>query len=284
MPRRRRRLLALASVFALLAAVTKPDATRAAADSGTNDPVRMTVAGDSLALGIGASDSSRGFAFDLFERIRALRPQSEVTNLAIGGATASDVVRLEIPRIRATQASLIVVEIGANDVVRRHSAATFARDFRTLLDGIRRSAPHARLVLFNVPDISVSPIFEASAKAPLHRLALAYNAIVTAQGRRMGAPVVDLFAFSKRASADPARYFSADQFHPSDEGHAAIASAAWPTLRRAIAARRSAMSRPRHDYAAFARRPVRTKSYSASTSAIARSSRAGSGANNDHIR
>lgn len=195
----------------------------------------MTVAGDSLALGIGASDSSRGFAFDLFERVHAAHPASEVTNLAIGGATARDVLRLEVPRIRATAATVILVEIGANDLVRRRSASDFARDYRALLDAIRRASPRSTIVLFNVPDIAVSPIFERAAKPALHRLALAYDAIVAREARRIGAPVVDLFAFSKRAGSDPARYFSADQFHPSDEGHAAIATSAWPTLRRAIA-------------------------------------------------
>lgn len=193
--------------------------------------VRMTVVGDSLALGVGASDSSRGFAFELFRRVRAERPHSEVTNLAIGGATAADVSRLEIPRIASTRPSVVLVEAGANDAVRRHTAADFARSYHTLVAGIERAAPQARIVLFNVPDVSVSPIFEGAAKAPLRRLALGYDAAIANEGRRIHAPVVDLFGFSARAGKDTARYFSADLFHPSDEGHAAIANEAWNTLR-----------------------------------------------------
>lgn len=211
---------------------------RASAAPGATAPadreIRMTVAGDSLALGIGASDSARGFAFDLFERVRAEHAASEVTNLAIGGATARDVLRLEVPRIDASHPTVILVEIGANDLVRRRSAGAFASDYRALVEAIRRASPRATIVLFNVPDIAVSPIFERSIKPALHRLALAYNVTVAREARRIGAPVVDLFDFSKRADSDPGRYFSADQFHPSDEGHAAIAASAWPTVRRAI--------------------------------------------------
>lgn len=220
-----------AIVASLALAGTSPSA--GAVSPATSD-VRMTVAGDSLALGIGASDSSRGFAFDLFERVRARRPASQVTNLAIGGATTADVVRLELPRLARTRPTLVLVEVGANDVVRRHSAREFARDFRALVDGVRRGAPHARLVLFNVPDVSVSPIFEAANKPALHALAVGFNAIVAAEARRSRASIVDLFAFSKRATADPSRYLSADQFHPSDDGHAEIARAAWPTIATAI--------------------------------------------------
>jgi lysophospholipase L1-like esterase len=197
--------------------------------------VRLTVAGDSLALGVGASDSSRGFAFDLFRRIRKVRPGSEVSNLAIGGATANDVARLELDRIAATHPDIIILEVGANDLVRRHAASAFGVDYLRLARGVRRVAPHARIVLFNVPDIAVSPIFEAPAKPALRRLARAYNATVVSVAKRIGAAVVDLFKFSQAAGRDPARYFSADQFHPSDDGHAAIASDAWPTLQKMIA-------------------------------------------------
>jgi len=134
--------LALAAACALLLGVAPPS---------SRADVRLTVAGDSLALGIGASDSSRGFAFDLFQRVRATHPASEITNLAIGGATTEDVVRLELPRLAQTHPTVVLVEVGANDLVRRHPATTFARDYGRLVDGARRDAPGARIVLFNVP-------------------------------------------------------------------------------------------------------------------------------------
>ena len=209
-------------------------ATATSVRAGDARGVRLTVAGDSLALGVGASDSSRGFAFDLFRRIRKARPGSEVTNLAIGGATANDVARLEVDRIAATTPDVIILEVGANDLVRRHAANAFAVDYMRLAIGVRRVAPRARIVLFNVPDIAVSPIFEAPAKPGLRRLAHAYNATIVSVAKRIGASVVDLFKFSQAAGRDPARFFSADQFHPSDDGHAAIASDAWPNVSHAL--------------------------------------------------
>jgi lysophospholipase L1-like esterase len=191
----------------------------------------MTVAGDSLALGIGASDSSRGFAFDLFRRVVTLRPGSEISNVAIGGTTARDVLRLEIPRLAETEPSVVLIEAGANDAVQRRSAAEFARDYGALVAGVRRAVPHARLVVFTVPDVSVSPIFETGSKRALHKLVVAYNRPVTEQAARAHASVADLDAFSLRARGDTLRYFSADQFHPSDAGHAAIADDAWPVVR-----------------------------------------------------
>jgi lysophospholipase L1-like esterase len=200
----------------------------AAAERG----VRVSVAGDSLALGIGASDSSRGFAFDLFRRIDAERPGSEVSNLAIGGTTAADVERLEVPRLAATHPDVVLLEVGANDAVRRRSAASFSRDFSSLVRVLHRVVPHAQIIIFNVPDIAVSPIFENAAKPKLRRLVAEYNLTVATAARRIGAPVVDLYTISERARHDIDRFFSADLFHPSDAGHEAIAAAAWPTVQR----------------------------------------------------
>ena len=194
----------------------------------------MTVAGDSLALGIGATDSSRGFAFDLYRRIARERPLSEVTNVAIGGTTAADVSRLELPRLASTKPDLLVLEAGANDAVRRHDAAGFDRDFRGLVRAIRTAVPNAKLVIFNVPDVSVSPIFEDASKPALHRLVVAYNVSVADAAREAGATVVDLYHTSERARGGDDRFLSSDLFHPSDAGHQAIADAAWPAIAHVV--------------------------------------------------
>jgi lysophospholipase L1-like esterase len=219
-----RRFFAVALLFVIALKSTLHPA--AAADRA----IRITVAGDSLALGIGASDSSQGFAFDLFRRIRAQRPGSEVTNLAIGGTTASDVSRLEVPRIAVTRPDLVLLEVGANDAVRRRSARAFAADYATLVRAVRAAAPQAQVVLFNVPDVAISPIFDDASKPKLRRLVESYNVAVGSAAHGARLTVVDLFHISEHARRNIDRFFSADLFHPSDAGHAAIAAAAWPAV------------------------------------------------------
>ncbi len=196
--------------------------------------VRMTVAGDSLALGIGASDSSRGFAFDLYRRIAATHPGSEVTNLAIGGTTIADVLRLEVPRVKMTAPNVVLLEAGANDAIRRTRPDAFARDYERLVRELRQAAPASKIVLFNVPDVALSPIFDAASKPGLRHLTNAYNIAIAKTARRTGCTLVDLYSLTARQRGDAARFLSADQFHPSDAGHEAIATGAWPQVRSAL--------------------------------------------------
>ena len=224
--------------FALVLTVVLTVVLTPPVEGATSDrAVRVSVAGDSLALGIGASDSSRGFAFDLFRRIDSERPGSEVTNLAIGGTTAVDVERLEVPRLTATHPDVVLLEVGANDAVRRRSSTSFARDFASLVRALRHAVPRATVIVFNVPDVAVSPIFENAAKPKLRKLVGDYNRTVRTVAGGIGAPIVDLYAISDRARSNVDRFFSADLFHPSDAGHEAIAAAAWPIVRRSISAR-----------------------------------------------
>src|ERR1700723_2773372 len=92
----------------------------------THAPLRIAVLGDSLALGTGATRADGGFIFRAFRSLLAQHPGSRIDNVAIGGATVADVVRLEVDRLRGTRYTCAIVCAGGNDVVRGTPAAAFA--------------------------------------------------------------------------------------------------------------------------------------------------------------
>jgi lysophospholipase L1-like esterase len=203
----------------------------------TGAPVELVVVGDSLALGTGASDSPRGFAFETYRIIDQSRPGSEITNYAIGGSTASDVVRLQVARLRERRADCVIVCVGGNDVVRAIPSAIFAAAYEELLRDVRRTVPLAALVVLGVPDVSLSPLFADRARA-VRALAAADDLAVRAAAHDAGAEFVDLFALT-HGRRDPGGFLSADRFHPSNEGHRLIALALLPAVRRALERRGS---------------------------------------------
>jgi lysophospholipase L1-like esterase len=106
-------------------------------------PVRIAVLGDSLALGTGASRADGGFIFRAFRELLVRRPGSRIDNVAIGGATVADVLRLETARLASTHYDIAIVCVGGNDVVRGTGAAAFARSYMALLQRIGQLAPAA---------------------------------------------------------------------------------------------------------------------------------------------
>lgn len=233
----------LACGLAALVAVTACSGPRQIARAGTPGapPVQIAVLGDSLALGTGAGDTSGGFAFRIYRSIEAARPGSEITNVAIGGSTAADVLRLQAGRLRERRFDIVLLCVGGNDVVRSVATPAFARAYTRLLHSIRLDAPHAAIVAIGVPDVSISPLF-ADHAAAVRRLAAADDRAAREAARDEGIRYVDLFALTARKH-DAAGFLSQDRFHPSDDGHAQIAAQALPVVEAALRERTRTASR-----------------------------------------
>ncbi|MBC5824779.1 MAG: SGNH/GDSL hydrolase family protein [Candidatus Eremiobacteraeota bacterium] len=190
----------------------------------------IVVFGDSLALGTGASDASRGFAFVLYGRILARTPSALITSYAIGGARVADLIDEELPQAAGHVATDVWVCVGANDVTHGTPPKRFRQDLQKLLRSIRRHWPQARLVIFGIPDVSRSPLFAGSGRADLSREAGVDNTAMHAVAAEYGGTFIDLFTFS-RAAMDARRDLASDNFHPNDRGHRAIAEYAAGALR-----------------------------------------------------
>jgi len=195
--------------------------------------VHVVVLGDSLGLGTGATNPAGGFAYRIFSRLATGRPHSTIRNFSIGGARAADVERLEVPRLRAIPADVIIVVAGANDVVRHTPAPQFARTYEHLVAGVRRLQPGATIVLCGVPDIAISPLFAGSNVAIAEQSRLD-DQIVHRVARRNRAAVIDLYGISRRARGEAGVFLGADRFHPSDVGYERITEAAYPVVAHVV--------------------------------------------------
>jgi lysophospholipase L1-like esterase len=209
-------------------------ATQAAGDA---QPLDIVVLGDSLALGIGASTPTGGFAWRVYEALARTHPGSRIANFAIGGTTAADVYRLEAERLAHRRADIVLLCVGGNDVLRRVSTGSFARNYTRLAGRIRELQPHALLVFCGVPDVALSPIFASTETSGVERVTKTNDAAVRRIAAANGAVFFDLYAVTHKERGRTAAFLSADQFHPSDAGHALIASALIPMVEGTLAKR-----------------------------------------------
>ena len=195
--------------------------------------VTLVILGDSIAQGQGAGDPRRSFAFDLYRHLAARYPQVQTVDRAIGGARIADVERLELGSLPAG-ADAVVIEAGANDVVRGASPGAVRRDGRRLFEALRRALPRTPVIVCGIPDLSISPIFEGNAKHAIRRLSRDDDEALRAEAARHRLAFVDVYALAQRARAHTDAFLGADDFHPSDRGHAAIAALTEPALDRIL--------------------------------------------------
>lgn len=202
-------------------------------------PLHVVWLGDSTSTGVGA---------DRFEGSMAWRVAAGLTEgpvlLSVLGRSGDQVHEVLDHQLRDLPALLVpgsehvvLVSIGANDTTALTRRPTFEQRYLDLVDGIEaaldRSGVDGRIVLVGIPDIGTAPRL----LPPLRQVAGLRGAQLDGEiagiARRRGLHHVDLAGRTSRTfSSDPDRYFAADGYHPSSDGHEIWARAVLDSLGR----------------------------------------------------
>jgi lysophospholipase L1-like esterase len=208
--------------------------------TGTTAPSTLYAAlGDSTGVGVGARRGG-GYPARLVQRARHDGRTVELLNLCVSGAGVGDVVADQLKRAVAARPAVVTVGVGINDVMRGTDLKSFRAGYERVADAL--AATGARVVLLNVPDLSLSPLAQGDeARRTVRSRVEAVNEVITTAARLHGFRVVDLFGATEREMSQP-DLLSEDRFHPSDAGYERWTDLAQPEFEAAM--RASAGSRP----------------------------------------
>lgn len=195
-------------------------------------PISYVALGDSTGAGVGASEG--GYVVRLFRRLTTLRPGSKLTNLCVSGATTAGVLRTQLPSALRTQANLITLGIGINDIGHGVEIDEFGRNYETILQRLTTERPDAAIVVTNIPDVSPSPRIPPGLRAEYHRRIVEFNQKLEEVAARYAVTVFDIYSVTHKELPQRPEFFSSDGFHPSDEGYETWAEQMWPAVDRAI--------------------------------------------------
>lgn len=179
-----------------------------------NSTMRILVAGDSTAVGVGArsEDSIAG-------RIGKKYPRAEITNLGVSGLRLAGLKEKLSSRGENTY-DLVLLQIGANDITGRTPYAGIRRTLGEVLhvaDGLG-----ARVIVMTAGNVGFSPVFRWPLSAYMTARTREVRTIFMSEiAKHPKAYYVDLFEEKKEDtfSKDITRYYAPDFFHPSGEGY-----------------------------------------------------------------
>ena len=185
-------------------------------------PRRMKVValGDSVAAGYAVGHHRSSVAGQLATRL-AHRYDATVdwSACARSGATAGQANHLVLAE-ELSDADLVFVSIGVNDLKNLHSTARFRRELGSLLDAVLTAAPRAQVCLLGIPPLDHFPAFPRPLADALGWRGRVFDAIgVAAIQSRDRAFRIETFE-----PLGP-EMFAGDGFHPSPALHAAFADA-----------------------------------------------------------
>jgi lysophospholipase L1-like esterase len=195
--------------------------------------LRLAVIGDSGAAGLGADSPATTPGGTLATELAAASGRTVLlTNTAVVGARSRD-LEAQVDRVLHVRPHVAVIMIGANDVTHltrpQHSV-------RLLGDAVRRlREAGCEVVVGTCPDLGTVRPFSTPLRQVARRmsreLAAAQDIAVRGAG---GRPVPLAVLLAEAFEADPERFFSADQFHPSAVGYRACAHALLPAVLAAV--------------------------------------------------
>jgi lysophospholipase L1-like esterase len=196
-------------------------------------PINYVALGDSTGVGVGARKGG-GYVARLFERLERERPGSRVANLCASGAETRDVLRSQLTHVAALRPTLVTVGIGINDLTHGVEVEQLARNYEELAASLR-AATNAPVVVTNVPDISTAPRVPEFMREGVRGRIVLFNEVIADTVARHNFRLVDTFDQSREIIPRHPEFFSADGFHPSEEGYEYWAKMMWPAVKEAIA-------------------------------------------------
>lgn len=184
--------------------------------------------GASDTFGYGTEDpATQSWPFDLAHKLGS---GVHLVNLGIPGIDAHQALDLELPVALDAHPNLVTVWLAVNDLVDKVPLKSYRNDLDTLFTRLQTAAPHARIVVANVPDLSLVPRFHTTDQITLRRQVNDYNTVITDVVQSHHVILVDLYTQWQELATHP-EYISADGFHPSAVGYAELAEIFYQTLR-----------------------------------------------------
>jgi lysophospholipase L1-like esterase len=194
-------------------------------------PLTLALLGDSIAYGQGATSPAHTVGARLAAQLRAAGAEPEVRVFAAPGATSAGLAA-QVRRALDAAPDIAVIIIGANDLTRMVPASEAAGRLAAAVQSLR--AAGAQVVVAPAPDLSAVPWVPLSLRGAVRAASETLRQAQTRAAGAAGAHVADVnAATAARFAADPTM-FSADRFHPSSAGYAAIAAALAPTVLAAV--------------------------------------------------
>lgn len=177
--------------------------------------MKILVLGDSTAVGTGVDDPHKSTAGRLSERY----PEAEVKNISQNGLKTRELLERLDTLDAKEHYSLVLIQIGANDIIRFTSMKEIEKDIDAIL--ARLSKQSDQVVILHSGDVGEAPFFPLFMRPIYSSRSYEMRDLYSKLSSTYGAQYVDLIgsAVGELIKRDPKTYYADDLLHLSNEGY-----------------------------------------------------------------
>ena len=175
---------------------------------------RFFFMGDSTAVGTGAPDNTQSVAGYFGQDF----PGAEIDNDSFNGRKVNELAA-RFPKIQGPAYDLVVVQIGANDIMKFTPFRDIDSGITAVIKDAKRIGRH--VVILHSGNVGLAPVFIWPFDWIMTQRARAVRRLYMDKARECGVLYVDLF--TERGNdlflTDIPKFYSKDHLHPSGEGY-----------------------------------------------------------------
>lgn len=181
---------------------------------GNDYTTTLLVLGDSTAVGVGATNPPES----LPAKIASYLTTTYVENHAVSGALVSDLPS-QIQLLTRDHYDILLLQIGANDVVRFHDIEMVEKELGPILVTLHKKA--SKVIFISAGNIGGAPLIPPPLRPFYTRLNLIYHEHFEVLAKKNNITYINLYQdpLHDPFVQDPKKYFAEDSFHPSSLGY-----------------------------------------------------------------
>ncbi len=194
-----------------------PDIDQSQKTLGTGPGLRYIAAGDSTAVGVGASETEKTHAYQIAENLSEAHTVV-YKNIGVIGATTKDVLEKQIDEIVAYEPDIVTVSIGGNDATHLVSRKAILHNYENIVARLEQETT-AQIYITNTLYFKGANILPWFYIALIEYRSKSLNRkILDLESDRIH--VVNIHDFGWSQFPDMRTTYAADRFHPNDTGYA----------------------------------------------------------------
>ena len=187
---------------------------------GNGSPLRYIAAGDSTAVGIGASSIENTYTVKIAKSLGE-SGSVEYRNVGVIGSKTDDVLNKQLPQIIEFNPDIVTISIGANDNTHLVSLDRIYKNYQEIIKRLLNET-QAKIYITNIPNFTGAELLPTVAIAVLEHRSNKLNPKLIALENIPGnerVRIINIHDFGWDQFTDRSDTYSLDYFHPSDAGY-----------------------------------------------------------------
>jgi lysophospholipase L1-like esterase len=182
---------------------------------GTGDSLRYIAAGDSTALGQGASDEKHNYTYQVAEHL-AVNHKVIYKNIGVSGERLAGFISDQLPQIIEFNPDVVTISISANDITHWQNIGYIENNLEKIITELIIKT-HAQIYLAQEPSFTSADLLPFFYRRALNARSIIVNHHLASwqKDKVKIAPVYDEWIKNAHNSSN----YAADHFHPNDLGY-----------------------------------------------------------------